>query len=203
MPRRGSSASRRTVGPAGSNVGSSAPRPGSVLILVVAVLVLLALIATAWLTTVRIDRQAVAQNSDNTEFDLLVDGVVNAESAAIVRRVMAPDGRFRPDGYPHVDGVGEIPAPQEIADQADPAAKARMIERSRLVDPNLADRLPSIANDTPYWPRISTSPFGHASAASQFESPRGGDDAYDTRTNVAPRTSCSRPGRGRPGPFPA
>src|SRR5438270_9203035 len=108
-------------------------RPGSVLILVVAVLVLLALIATAWLTTVRIDRQAVARNSDNTEFDLLVDGVINAESAALVRRVIAPDGRFRPDGYPHVDGVGEVPAPQELADQTDPPAKARMLERTRLV----------------------------------------------------------------------
>ena len=141
-------------------------RPGSVLILVVAVLVLLALIATAWLTTVRIDRQAVARNADNTEFDLLVDGVVNAESAAIVRRVVTPDGRFRPDGYPHVDGIGEIPDPQAIANRTDATARARMIERGRLVDPNIADRVPAAASSEGpyYWPRISASPFGANSA---------------------------------------
>src|SRR3954453_7365016 len=84
-------------------------RPGSVLILVVAVLVLLALIATAWMTTVRIDRLAVARNEDTTEYDLLVEGAVNAEAAASVRRLYV-NGGFRPDGYPNADGLDYPPA---------------------------------------------------------------------------------------------
>src|SRR6266550_3594495 len=50
-------------------------RPGSVLIMVVALLVLLALIGTAWISTVRIDRFASAQHTVNTEVDMLVEGV--------------------------------------------------------------------------------------------------------------------------------
>src|SRR5437870_2133784 len=50
-------------------------RPGSILILVVALLVLMALIATAWMSTVRMDVYTAAQNSVNTQIDLLLDGV--------------------------------------------------------------------------------------------------------------------------------
>src|SRR5262245_40906837 len=57
-------------------------RPGSVLILVVALLVLMALIGTAWLSTAQIDRYATRQNTFNTQIELLVDGVVNNDKAA-------------------------------------------------------------------------------------------------------------------------
>ena len=149
-------------------------RPGSVLILVVAVLVLLALIATAWMTTVRIDRQAVARNEDTTEFDLLVEGAVNAEAAAMVRQVYA-GGRFRPDGYPNADGLDYPPL-----DPSDPSTPVRVPG-----DPNLADRVPATGPGGPYWPRITTSPF-QTNPATQFESPRRGDAPYGDRLGVAP-----------------
>src|SRR3954454_13179143 len=59
-------------------------RRGSILILVVALLVLMALIGTAALTTNTIDRYATLQNTSNTEVDLLVEGVKNMAKAVIV-----------------------------------------------------------------------------------------------------------------------
>src|SRR5688572_13413480 len=59
-------------------------RPASVLILVVALLVLMALIGTAWLSTARVDRYTTRQASANTQIDLLVDGVVNMVKGAQV-----------------------------------------------------------------------------------------------------------------------
>src|SRR3954467_4897984 len=56
-------------------------RPGSVLILVVALLVLMALIGTAWISTTRTDRYAAVQHSFNTEIEMLVDGVVQMVQA--------------------------------------------------------------------------------------------------------------------------
>src|ERR1044072_3701564 len=50
-------------------------RPGSVLILVVALLVLMALIGTAYISTARIDRYNSTQNTKNTQADLIVDAV--------------------------------------------------------------------------------------------------------------------------------
>ena len=47
-------------------------RSGSVLILVIALLVLMALIGTAFITTTRTDRQASTQNEYNTQVELLV-----------------------------------------------------------------------------------------------------------------------------------
>src|SRR4051812_44405325 len=59
-------------------------RPGSVLILVVALLVLMALIGTAALTTNAIDRYGAQQNNVNTQIDLLVEGVKNMTKSVIV-----------------------------------------------------------------------------------------------------------------------
>src|SRR5262245_16334422 len=95
-----------------------AARPGSVLILVVALLVLMALIGTAYIATARSDRYASAQHIRNNQIDLLADGVVN-----MVMGVIADDlkdqllGTYRPpadnsgsnsteptpNGYDHYD----------------------------------------------------------------------------------------------------
>src|SRR5438552_16748738 len=72
-----------------------AARPGSVLILVVALLVLLALIGTAWMSSVRIERYASNQNIQNTEIDLLVDGVKNIAISTLVDDIDR-GGVFRP-----------------------------------------------------------------------------------------------------------
>src|SRR3954468_8362453 len=74
-------------------------RPGSVLILVVALLVLMALIGTAALTTNTIDRYATQQNTINTEVDLLVEGVKNMAKGVVVGDLFdnaATPPEFRP-----------------------------------------------------------------------------------------------------------
>jgi len=69
-------------------------RPGSVLILVVALLVLMALIGTAFLSTTRVDRTAVVQHTNNTEIDLLLEGVKNMAKATIVGSLNDPSLPF-------------------------------------------------------------------------------------------------------------
>jgi hypothetical protein len=61
----------------------TAARPGSVLILVVVLVVLLALMGTALLSTTRGDRYVSSQNTANTQIDLLVEGVVQLVKSAI------------------------------------------------------------------------------------------------------------------------
>ncbi|MBC7784700.1 MAG: hypothetical protein H7144_12755, partial [Burkholderiales bacterium] len=57
---------------------------GSVLIFVIGVLVLLALSATAYLSTARTDRVATKQNENNTQIDLLLESAVQAAIAKIM-----------------------------------------------------------------------------------------------------------------------
>src|SRR5687768_16007937 len=64
-------------------------RSGSVLILVVALLVILALIGTAWMVTTRNDRYTTVQNTANTQIDLLVEGVVALVEAEILSDLFA------------------------------------------------------------------------------------------------------------------
>ena len=59
-------------------------RPGSVLILCVALLVLLALIGTAMISTSRADRYSAVQHTNNTEVDLLVEGVKSLAVSSVV-----------------------------------------------------------------------------------------------------------------------
>src|SRR5579859_2979660 len=63
-------------------------RPGSVLIMVVALLVLMALIGTAYITMARSDRYAAQQHSYNTQIDMLVDGVINTINGILTQDVM-------------------------------------------------------------------------------------------------------------------
>ena len=58
-------------------------RRGSVLILAVALLVILALIGTAYVTTSRFDRGATIQHGYNTEIEMLIDGVRSTATGAI------------------------------------------------------------------------------------------------------------------------
>jgi hypothetical protein len=89
-------------------------RPGSVLILVVALLVLLALLGTAFIATTREDRYGAAQHAKNVQIDLLVDGVINMTQAAIDGDLRDAKGNYRPpdngaglpSGYDHYDGPG-------------------------------------------------------------------------------------------------
>ncbi len=65
-------------------------RPGSVLIMVVALLVLMALMGTAYITSARVDRYSAQQNSFNTEVDLLLKAVVEMEQDKISSASNAP-----------------------------------------------------------------------------------------------------------------
>lgn len=69
-------------------------RPGSVLILVVALLVLMALIGTAWLSTARSDRYTTKVATNSTEIDLLTEGVIRQDKGAQLSDV-APGGKAR------------------------------------------------------------------------------------------------------------
>jgi len=73
-------------------------RSGSMLILVIVILVLLALIGTAMISTARVDRSGVQQHAQNTQIDLLVEGVKNIAKAAISANVYGTTGTkpFRP-----------------------------------------------------------------------------------------------------------
>ncbi|HET6248030.1 MAG TPA: hypothetical protein VFE47_10065 [Tepidisphaeraceae bacterium] len=62
---------------------SARVRPGSVLILVVVLLVLMALLGTAFLITARNDRDAARLYSHNVQIDMLVQGVENMAIAAL------------------------------------------------------------------------------------------------------------------------
>src|SRR5215217_6370954 len=85
-------------------------RPASVLILVVALLVLMALIGTAFITTTGTDRYSAAQHAVNTEIDMLVEGVVEMSEGAILKDVLAGQ-QFRTStlGYEPVDHPARDP----------------------------------------------------------------------------------------------
>src|SRR4029078_10211088 len=74
-----------------------AARPGSVLILVVALLVLMALIGTAYISTTRTDRYSRRQNVANTQIDMLLEGVVNMVTSAITRDIYGVDPALTPN----------------------------------------------------------------------------------------------------------
>jgi hypothetical protein len=131
-------------------------RAGSVLILVVALLVLMALLGTAFISTARIDRYGAAQNAANTEIDLLVEGVKNLVTSAILDDLRDGAGNYRPPdevfaagSYKHADNPG--------------------------VDLYLASRVPTGVAATPIWRSVSWPLVANGPAATppqyQFDSP--------------------------------
>src|SRR6266550_8129397 len=67
-------------------------RPGSVLIMVVALLVLLALIGTAAMSTARIDRMSSKQHVTNTQIEMLADSVKQMVIGQLVNDLFPPNG---------------------------------------------------------------------------------------------------------------
>src|SRR4051812_16410900 len=84
--------------------GARRSKRGSVLILVVALLVLMALIGTAWVSTARVDRAATIQTVNSTQADLFVLGVVNMAKAAIVADASDGNAVRRGAAYSNTDG---------------------------------------------------------------------------------------------------
>ncbi len=156
----------RTVLPRISSAERARRRPGSILILVVALLVLMALIGTAFISTARFDRYSAGQNNANTQADLLLQGAMSAAEGTILRDIQ-PGATFRhattspttlPTTLPYVD-----PAAYNHWD-------------SPLTDGFLASRIPvaNVDGAHPGWPYISA-PF----TGQYFEAPY----AIDAYTN--------------------
>src|SRR3954463_8689728 len=86
-------------------------RPGSVLILVIALLVLMALIGTAFIATTRTDRYSAHTNVLNTQIDLLMESVVRFTEGYITgdltsgggHRAAHADNALPGAGYEHFD----------------------------------------------------------------------------------------------------
>jgi hypothetical protein len=134
---------------------------GTVLIFVVGVLVLLALAATAFLSTARTDRITTKQNEFNTQVDLLLDGVRQAAIATIVND----------------QSMSDVPATFEAADYplsfTDDWLGARVPTRFDLT-------LAFDVNSNPGIWRAITGPF----LSTRFESPTG--QATSRRTDLYP-----------------
>ncbi len=133
-------------------------RRGSLLIMVIVILVLLALIGTAMMSGARIDRLATVQNSINAQVDLLLESAKNIAKAAIQDDMYGSNGgtkTFRGGtGYLNYDSV------------------------TGSSDTYLASRLPSAG---PIWPFISLLPN------TTFESPARlapGSLLYSYRQNM-------------------
>ena len=137
-------------------------RSGSVLILVVALLVLMALIGTAYMTMAQFDRISAAQHTFNTEVHLLLDGVINQVKATVTGDLFL-SGQFRPGtlaynpatqtGWLNQTAIGQDPG-NASASAASPAA----------ANPGtwwLASRIPDFWNNPNLVPTnaVATSPW--------------------------------------------
>jgi hypothetical protein len=147
-------------------------RPGSVLILVVALLVLMALIGTAYMTMAQFDRFSAAQHAFNTEVDLLLDGVIGLTKGTVTSDVFV-QGQFRPgnptynnnpqpaagqSNYNYWNGVGLDSAAATVAGSTNPGDWWIGSRVPEAIGPNAG--WPFISGalngggtfDTPYWP---------------------------------------------------
>jgi len=124
-------------------------RPGSVLILVVALLVLMALIGTAFMSMAQYDRASSAQHSFNTEIDLLLDGVINMVKGSVDGDIFV-NGQFRPG----IDYNTGSPSFYNYLTSLDPGALGNP------GDPWLASRVPDIQvpNTPPFWEYLTLLP---------------------------------------------
>jgi hypothetical protein len=148
-------------------------RPGSVLILVIALLVLLALIGTAYLSSTQTERYSSVQNSINTEADLLIQGLQTAVSTQITSGLYG-GSTYRPP-------QGEMPTYAKAGTAVSPTYSGYANYVSATPDPNLpitvtppnmflADRIPS-TNGAPVWNNFSWPLFTDPSGNYTFDSP--------------------------------
>ena len=146
-------------------------RPGSVLILVIALLVLLALIGTAYLSSTQTEKFSSHQNSVNVQADLLVQGLIDAINSAIVTPLFASTGtgtQYRPPAQ-------EMPTYKAFAPTY-PVATGYHNYDSVQSDVFLGSRhplnyAPANATPIPYWDSISFPLFPDSSGSYSFDSP--------------------------------
>jgi hypothetical protein len=71
-------------------------KSGSIMIMVVALLVLMALIGTAYIATARLDRGSASQNADNVQIDLLLQSVLNLCKTSVSSDLFDASQNYRP-----------------------------------------------------------------------------------------------------------
>jgi hypothetical protein len=139
-------------------------RPGSVLILVVALLVLLALIGTAYLSSTQGERYTSGQNTINTEADLLMQGMIDTINATVSNAVFGNGAT----------GISTFRPPSPIAQPLTGTAATGYNNYTSTNDYYLADRLPSlIGGASVAWNSVSWPPFLDSSSRYAFDSPVG------------------------------
>src|SRR5688500_3386466 len=141
-------------------------RPGSVLIMVVSLLVLLALIGTAAMSTARVDREASRQHVVNVQIEMLLEGLKQVVIAEIAVDAYAsgPGGTdglntdpYEGDPNPHDAFLGS-PTPTVLWQPG--------------VDPSQNNVLPKTASgDNIVWQSVSYPPFKNTTGAWQFQPP--------------------------------
>lgn len=182
-------------------------RSGSVLILVVALLVLMALIGTAYMTMAQFDRVAATQHTFNTEVDLLVEGVIN-QVKGVIGGDLFVGGQFRPatvatgaattnqynsglsPSYTYYNGVGYDPGSAVIT--AGTTNSGNWWLGSKVPGLSQSDQNPpNLTTNVPLWPFIT----GAITGAGQFDSPLWEPGAgafpvnYTQRSQVVPYTT--------------
>lgn len=145
-------------------------RSGSVLILTVVMVVLLALLGTALLSTTRVDRYTATQNTANTQIDLLVEGVKELAKSRIRSDLQGP----APTGSgvvirPAVDtGAGTMTWGNFDAARV----AANTVAYQNLTDQWLSMRTPSEVQQTPGAPvHVYWQSLGEWLAGTSFDAP--------------------------------
>ena len=182
-------------------------RPGSVLILVVALLVLLALLGTAYINTTQTDRYSSAQNSFNTEIDLLLQGVEDMTRAATVNALF---------GSTTTAGVTTTAFHQPATQ---PTTQASISDYpGNTPSTFIADRYPTLqtpaasasSNNLPYWNFVSElpgnttfeTPYVNTSGAGiTYPTPPG--NTYTVRSQMFPASLSWKDSTGTQGTYPA
>jgi hypothetical protein len=165
---------------------SGQKRPGSVMIMVVALLVLLALMGTAWIASVRYDRSSSAQSVTNNQIDTVAQGVADMLSDAINAGVWGHDELTGANSFyrPRSDNLYlDKPALKNLNVKSYsyfsfdcPIGDATALDNSNVpidwieqhAGDFLASRLPEVRDpkvnggDIVYWPAISA-PLGSPS----------------------------------------
>lgn len=163
-------------------------RRGTVLIMCVVLIVILALIGTAMLSTARIDRYTSTQHSYNVQIEMLIEGAKNVAKSVIVGDLYGTQSAGPPIFRPAVDSSATGGTPNTSYDHWD--APVRLPTYTFQNDIWLADLAPTLLvsgfGGIPlswpvYWPVIS-GPI----AAGSFEAPDTGPIAVAPRLYMAP-----------------
>jgi hypothetical protein len=171
----------------------SRARPGSVLVMVVALLVMLALIGTAAMSTARIDRVSAVQHTKNVQLDILADGVRNMVLTMTQSDLFnAANGEYRDvatsgSTYDNYDYPGSDPN----SDDSDSNYTNASGLLNRSYDAWLGSRLPEVLTNTVAWRFVSFPPFRNAVGAGyRVDSPQygasGSVDVNPTKTSYVP-----------------